>query len=58
MTNLIVEVTSLCLNTENNSDVKMAISVLQNLLEILHCVLKFVSDIVRKALQVSWIPTE
>ena len=53
MTTLFVDVTALCMNTEDNADLKAPVAVLQLLLDSLHAILKHVSDVVRKALQVS-----
>ncbi len=49
---LFIEVTALCMNTEDNADLKAPIAMITTLLEALHGILKYVSDVVRKALQV------
>jgi len=55
LTHLFIEVTAICMNSQDNSDLKSATSILSTLLDTLHCTLKYVSDVVRKALQVSVI---
>ena len=40
------------MNTDDNTDLKSSVTMLQTLLEVLHTVLKYVSDVVKKALQV------
>ncbi|CAH1788788.1 unnamed protein product [Owenia fusiformis] len=52
ITNLFIEVTSICMDPEEpTGDLKTAVAMLQLLLDTMHCILKFVSDYVRKALQ-------
>ncbi|XP_064646752.1 serine/threonine-protein kinase ULK4-like [Lineus longissimus] len=51
MTNIFLEVAILCLEEEEKVDLKTASSMLQTLLDTLHGMLKFVSEVVRKALQ-------
>ena len=54
---LFIEVTAICMNTDENADMKAPMNMLLMLLDILHNVLKYVSDVVRKALQVirGWV---
>jgi serine/threonine-protein kinase ULK4 len=52
MTNIFLEVAILCLEEEEKVDLKTASAMLQTLLDTLHGMLKFVSEVVRKALQV------
>jgi len=40
------------MNTDDNADVKSSVTMLQTLLDVLHTILKYVSDVVKKALQV------
>ncbi len=47
------DVAGICMNSEENADMKGPMNMLLTLLETLHSVLKHVSDVVRKALQVS-----
>lgn len=51
-TTLFFDVTTACLDTEDHADNKIAHSMLQNLLDTLHSMFKYVSEVVRKALQV------
>ena len=51
-TTLFFDVTTACLDTEDHADNKVAHSMLQNLLDTLHSMFKYVSEVVRKALQV------
>jgi len=53
-TTLFFEVSAACFEGEDNSSVdnKVVLSMLQTLLETLHSLFKYVSDFVRKALQV------
>ena len=51
---LFIEVTALCMNSDDNSDLKAPIAMITTLLEALHGILKYVSDVVRKALQVNY----
>nr|XP_034324271.1 serine/threonine-protein kinase ULK4 isoform X2 [Crassostrea gigas] len=50
-TTLFFDVTTACLDTEDHADNKIAHSMLQNLLDTLHSMFKYVSEVVRKALQ-------
>ncbi|XP_048734641.2 serine/threonine-protein kinase ULK4-like isoform X2 [Ostrea edulis] len=50
-TTLFFDVTTACLDTEDHNDNKVALSMLQNLLDTLHSMFKYVSEVVRKALQ-------
>ena len=50
--NLFVEIAAICLSSDANVDMKAPSVMLLSLLDTLHAVLKFVSDVVRKALQV------
>ena len=50
--NLFIEVTAVCVNSEEQGDSKGPNQMLQTLLDILHHLLKHVSDVVRRALQV------
>ena len=54
MSNLFAEVAAICLSSgaDVNVHVKAPCVMLLSLLDTLHAVLKFVSDVVRKALQV------
>ena len=54
VSNLFAEVAAICLSSgaDVNVDVKAPCVMLLSLLDTLHAVLKFVSDVVRKALQV------
>ena len=55
---LFTEVTGICVNTDDNTtDIKAPLNMLSMLLDVLHSVLKYVSEVVRKALQVSGCPT-
>ena len=59
MSGLFTEVTGICVNTDDNTaDTKAPLNMLSMLLDVLHSVLKYVSEVVRKALQVStsWSP--
>ena len=49
--NLLLEVTASAMN--GGDDIKSSTAMLQALLEVLHHVLKYVSEVVRKALQVT-----
>ena len=54
---LFTEVTGICVNTDDNTaDIKAPLNMLSMLLDVLHSVLKYVSEVVRKALQVSGCP--
>ena len=48
-----IEVSAVCLDHDGRTDIKHANAVLQTLLETFQRILKYVSDVVRKALQVS-----
>ncbi|XP_062580885.1 serine/threonine-protein kinase ULK4-like isoform X2 [Saccostrea cucullata] len=50
-TTLFFDVTTACLDTDEHTDNKVALSMLQNLLDTLHSMFKYVSEVVRKALQ-------
>lgn len=50
--NLLILVSDLCLGNQGQ-DLKTAHSMLQLLLDLLHTILRYVSDVVRKALQVT-----
>ena len=52
MVGLFVEVSAICLNNDDNTDLKAPMNMLSLLLDVIHSVLKYVSEIVRKALQV------
>ena len=49
---MFIEVTAICMNTDPNVDLKSPLNMLQLLLDTLHATLKYVSEVVRKALQV------
>ncbi|XP_074642606.1 serine/threonine-protein kinase ULK4-like [Tubulanus polymorphus] len=51
VSNVFIEVTALCLEVDDRVDTKMVSNTMQSLLETVHGILKYVSDVVRKALQ-------
>ena len=52
LSNVFAEIAAICLSSDTNVDTKAPNAMLLSLLDTLHCILKFVSDVVRKALQV------
>eukprot|EP00058_Branchiostoma_floridae_P012973 XP_002598461.1 hypothetical protein BRAFLDRAFT_230861 [Branchiostoma floridae] len=50
---MLLEVTSQCMESEEKGDVKAPIASLLSLLDTLHCLLKYITNLIRLALQVS-----